>query len=168
LRRLGLSCQEKPRRYFFNDGVTKKKPLSRTWTSAVTHRTQPRLVAKYYEYGKLSFWRHLALDARFERFGDTWAVLLYPRLYYTRDGVRQWEGEAARSYGIRARAQEYNPQYLNNLLFWGHLLSKGELTFDLVIEDETIATIKGVPASAQAKFSPITQPIRQPKPDKAA
>jgi hypothetical protein len=37
-----------------------------------------------------------------------------------------------------------------------------------VIEDETIATIKGVPASAQAKFSPITQPIRQPKPDKAA
>jgi hypothetical protein len=168
LRRLGLEYQKNPRRYFFSEGLARDKPITRTWTSAITQRTQPRLVAKYYEYGSLRFFRHLAIDARFERFGDAWAVLLFPRLHYTRDGVRAWEGETARSYAIRARAQEYNPQYLNHLLFWAHLLSRGKDSFDLVIEDEAIAKVQGTPIPATTTFSPVTQPVRQPKLKKVA
>lgn len=134
----------------------------------MTRRTQPRLVAKYYEYGSLKFFRHLAIDVRFEHFGSKWAVLLFPRLHYTKDGERAWEGAAARSYAIRARAQEYNPQYLNHLLFWSYLLGRGKEQFDLVIEDEVVATIKGVPTPVTATFSPVTQPVRQPKTSKAA
>lgn len=168
LRRLGLDYQDRPRKYFFNKGLTKKKALSRRWTSAVTQRTQPRLVTKYYEYGKLGFFRHIALDARFERFGEQWAILLFPRLHYTRDGKQAWDGQVARSYAIRARAQEYNPQYLNHLLFWSQQLSTGNDEFELMVEDVSVATISGVPASVTATFSPVTQPVRQPKPKKAA
>lgn len=153
LRRLGCEYQKHPRRYFMNKGLAVDAPLHRRWTSARTGRSQSRLVAKHYSYGKVSFFRHQALDAKFERFGERWAVGIYPALHFTTDGVRPWEGEVARSYFIRARAEEYNNVYLNNVLFWANQLSHGERTFNLMVGDDPVATISGVPLTVETTFS---------------
>lgn len=153
LRHLGMEFQKDPRRYFFNKGLAEDAALHRRWTSARTGRSYSRLVAKHYSYGKLSFFRHLALDARFERFGERWAVGIYPALHFSTDGTRSWEGKAAHSYAIRARAEEYNNVYLNNVLFWANQLSRGEKTFELRVGDEHVAVMKGVPLTVDAGFS---------------
>jgi hypothetical protein len=153
LRSIGLSYQKKPRRYFFNEGLAEDVPLRRKWKSARTGREQPRLVAKYYEYGKsVNFYRHVALDARFERFGDRWAITLHPRLHFTVDGQSAWEGKAARSYAIRARAQEFNAAYLNNVLFWAYELSGGQPSFELKAYGTTVARVSGVPLTVETAF----------------
>jgi hypothetical protein len=153
LRRLGLNYQKTPRRYFFNEGLAEDAPIKREWKSSRTGRSQSRLVAKYYSYGKLKFYRHLAFDARCERFGDKWSIALDPRLHYTLDGTRVWEGEAARSFAIRARAEEYNNVYLNNILFWAHQLARGQTTFELRIAGQAIARANGIPEIAETSFS---------------
>jgi hypothetical protein len=153
LRRLGMEFQKKPRRYFFNRGLAVDAPLRRKWKSTRTGRSPSRFVAKHYSYGKLSFFRHQALDARFERFGDQWCVAIYPALHFTVDGTRPWEGEAARSYAIRARAEEYNDVYLNNVLFWANQMSGGADAFDLKVDDAVVASIGGVPLQVEAGFS---------------
>jgi hypothetical protein len=68
--------------------------------------TSSNVIAKHYAYGKVSFFRHQALDAKFEHLGDEWAIGIYPHLHFTTDGSRSWEGQIARSYLIRARAEE--------------------------------------------------------------
>jgi Domain of unknown function (DUF4365) len=154
LRRLGMEFQKEPRRrYFFNKGLAEDSPLHRSWRSARTGKNPSRLVAKHYTYGKLSFFRHLALNARVQRFGLQWAIGIYPALHFSTDGTRPWTGEAARSYAIRARAEEYNNVYLNNVLFWASQLSGGQEAFTLHVGDEPVVTISGVPLIAEAGFS---------------
>lgn len=153
LRRLGCEYQKHPRRYFVNKGLAEDAPIHRRWTSARTRRSHSRLVAKHYSYGKVSFFRHQALDARFERFGESWAVGIYPALHFSTDGIKPWEGEIARSYAIRARAEEYNNVYLNNVLFWANQLARGEPSFDLFVGDEPVATVSGAPLTVEAGFS---------------
>jgi hypothetical protein len=152
LRRLGLEFQKDPRRYFFNKGLAEDAPIRRPWTSARTSRTHSRLVAKHYAYGRLSFYRHQALDARFEHFGNRWAIGIYPGLHFSVDGVRQWMGDAARSYAIRARSEQYNDVYLNNVLFWANQISGGQSTFDLDVGIEPVTTVSGVPLTVDAGF----------------
>jgi Domain of unknown function (DUF4365) len=152
-RSIGLTYQNKPRCYFFNEGLAEDAPLHRKWKSARTERVYTRLVAKHYEYGKsLKFYRHSALDAHFERFGDRWAIVLHPRLHFTVDGQNAWEGKVARSYAIRARAQEFNAAYLNNVLFWAYELSRGQLSFELQLYGITVARVSGVPLTVEAGF----------------
>jgi hypothetical protein len=157
LRRLGLEFIKDPRRYFFNKGLAPDAPLSRRWTNPRTGKSYSRLVAKHYSYGKVSFYRHLALDARFERFGPSWAIGLYPALHFTTDGARTWEGEIARSYLIRARAEEYNNVFLNNVLFWTSQLARGQAAFGLETLDETVMEVEGLPLAVDAGFSIRTQ-----------
>jgi hypothetical protein len=158
LRELGLSYQKHPRRYFFNRGLAEDSPLSRRWTSARTGRSQPRLVAKHYEYGRLKFFRHQAVTANFEQFGGKWSIALHPALHYTLDGSKPWETDAAKSFAIRARAEEYNNVYLNNVLFWSYQLARGEQTFDLKVGEVAIARVSGVPLTVDAAFSIQTSP----------
>lgn len=98
------------------------------------------------------FYRHSALDAHFERFGDRWAIVLHPRLHFSLDGQNAWEGKVARSYAIRARAREFNAAYLNNVLFWAYELSRGQLSFELQLYGITVARVSGVPLTVEAGF----------------
>lgn len=152
-RKIGLDYQDRPRKYFFNKGLAEDAPLSRQWTSSRTGRTQPRLVAKYYEYGKNKFYRHVALNARFELFRESWAVALYPQLHFTINGKKPWVSDAAKSYAIRARAEEYNDRYLNNILFWVHQLAEGKNFLDLEIDNILVAQVSGIPLTVEAAFS---------------
>lgn len=159
LRGIGLSYEKRPRRYFYNRGLAVDAPIQKRWTSARTNRTQPRTVAKHYEYGKLKFFRHQALDYGFERFGDLWAIAIHPQLMFTTDGKRPWEGEAARSYAISARVEEYNDAYLNNILFWAHQMAGGHDRFRLKIGDQAVAAASGIPLTAEAAFSIQSNPV---------
>lgn len=120
-------------------------------------------MAKHYAFGKLSFFRHQALKIRVQRFEASWAISLRPAFHFTVDGRRPWEGEAARSYAIRARAEQYNNAYLNDVLFWTNQLSRGERVFALRVGDEQVATVSGTPLIAQADFTvrPANRPIRR-------
>jgi hypothetical protein len=153
LRHIGCEFQKEPRRYFINKGLAEDAPLRRRWLNPRTARTYNRLVAKHYTYGRISFFRHLALDARFERLGGQWAIAIYPQLHFTTDGTKVWEGEIARSYLIRARVEEYNNVYLNNVLFWASQMANGESTFDLRAGDEAVVKVSGVPLSVETTFS---------------
>lgn len=153
LRRLGLGYDKESRRYFFNQGLAEDAPLHRKWSSTRTGRTHARLVAKHYSYGKVSFYRHHALQVRIERFGSGWVIVLRPALHFTTDGRRTWEGEIARSYAIRARAEQYNNVYLNNILFWANQLARGEPTFHLMVGNKSVALVSGAPPTVKAAFS---------------
>lgn len=165
LRRLGLEFDRDSRRYFFNQCLAEDAPLHRKWTSARTGRTQMRLVAKHYSYGKVSFYRHHALQVRIERFGGGWAIALRPALHFTTDGRRTWEGEIARSYAIRARAEQYNDIYLNNVLFWANQLARGEPTFRLTVGDKPLGLVSGVPLTVEVAFS--VQPAGPSRPERS-
>ena len=153
LRSIGLDWQKKPRRYFFRKGVAEDSPLKRTWTNSRTRRTQSRLVAKYYTFSSVKFFRHQAMGFRIERFGPYWALIVEPALHFTVDGERVWEGEIARSYAIRARAEQYNDVYLRDVLFWAYQLSAGGASFDLKVGKEIICQVSGVPEVTDAPFS---------------
>ncbi|MEL7322599.1 MAG: DUF4365 domain-containing protein [Pseudomonadota bacterium] len=153
LRHLGLSFLKSHRRYFFSDGLDEETPLRRKWRNTRTGKTPTRIVSKYHVYGKNKFYRHLAFDARFDRFGDRWGIVIDPKVHFSFDGYKRWEGKTARSYAIRARSDEWNNHYLNNILFWADQLSKGKDTFDLTIGDELICVASGVPLQVETTFS---------------
>lgn len=153
LHRIGCTFQRSPRRYFINKGLDEETPLHRKWFNVFSQRAPTRLVAKFYTYGKHRFYKHLALNARFERFGNQWAVGIYPGLHYSTNGTAQWEGKAAASFAIRARAQEFNNAYYGNVLFWASQMSGSKSSFDLCLDDQVIVTISGVPLTADADFS---------------
>lgn len=153
LRHLGLEFLKTHRRYFYNQGLAEDSPLKKKWRSRRTDRSHERLVAKYYTYGKIQFYRHLAFDARFERFADAWGILIDPLLHFSFDGTQRWEGKTARSYAIKARSEQYNNVYLNNILFWAHQISGGSDEFELRIGDDTVAVISGIPLTVEAGFS---------------
>jgi Domain of unknown function (DUF4365) len=150
--RQGLVFQRELKRYFYNEGLSKDKAISREWTNSRTGRTQPRLVGKYYVYGKHEFFKHLALSARFEQYGSKWAIHIKPMHYFSVDGSLRWMGETARSFSIRNRVREYNTQYLNHVLFWSFILSNGKPEFSLKLDHKPIVTIKGSPESVNVSF----------------
>lgn len=167
LRRLGLEFLKTPRRYFFNKGLAEDSPIKRKWKSSRTKREQVRQVAKYYEYGKHKFYRHLAVDARFDRLSDSWGILIEPKIHFSVDGTVRWEGKTARSYAIRARSEEWNNIFLNNILFWAHQISKGQEEFFLTIDDKAVCTVSGSPLTVEAGFSieTVAPPDRKVKRD---
>lgn len=165
LRRLGLEFLRTHRRYFFNKGLAEDSPIRKTWTSFRTKRSQPRNVAKYHEYGRNKFYRHLALDARFDRFGENWGIVIEPKVHFSTDGTKRWEGKTARSYAIRARVEEWNNVFLNNVLFWAYQLSAGDDEFDLVVDNLAVCKIAGRPISVSTDFriEAVTPPDRKPR-----
>lgn len=152
IRRRGLSYSKDYRRYFYNKGLAEDVPIYRTWKSSRTGRISKRQVAKFYEYGRSRFYRHLAFNSWFENFGGEWAVVIEPRVHFTVDGETRWEGKTATRYAIKARVEEYNNVFLNNVLFWAHQLSNGETAFDLTINDVSICQLSGIPATTETTF----------------
>jgi hypothetical protein len=80
-------------------------------------------------------------------------ILIEPKVHFSVDGTERWEGKTARSYAIKARVEEWNNVFLNNVLFWAHQFSNGEETFGLTVGDDVVCVVSGVPLSAEADFS---------------
>lgn len=122
-------------------------------------------MAKYYKYGNHKFYRHLAVDARFQVFGEQWGLVIEPRLHFSTNGFDRWEGKAARSYAIHARSEQYNNAFLNDILFWAYQFSKGKKEFELLVGSETVAVLSGVPLQGKTTFASdvISPPDRKVK-----
>lgn len=148
----GLSYQRRYRRFFYSKGLSKEKSIKKVWKSARTNRSPSRTVAQYYEYGKDKFFKHLALSARFQRYGKTWGIVIRPEVYYSTDGMTSWNSEKVKSYSTRHRSREYNNQYLNNVLFWSFVLSGGEPQFSMELDGQPIVLVKGMPEGISAPF----------------
>lgn len=162
LKYIGLEFLRSHRRYFYNKGLAEDSPIKKKWVSSRNGREYTRLVAKHYQYGINAFYRHLSMDARFDRFAGSWGVLIEPRLHFSTDGYERWEGKAARSYAIRARSEQYNNVFLNDILFWAYQISEGKGQFELLVGDDSVAIVSGIPLSVEAGFSidPIGAPDR--------
>jgi len=76
LRDKGLTFHKKYKKFYYSKGLTEDKPIKKVWKSIRTNRSPSRTVAQYYEYGKDKFFRHYALSARFQRYGNIPGELL--------------------------------------------------------------------------------------------
>ncbi len=156
LRRLGMHFDKDYRKYFFNDGLSPDAPIRRSWMSSRTGRRQERLVAKFYEYGDkypIKYFKHWALSFHFQRFGERWGLMIDPSLVFTRDGTARVTGKGALKHLRQARAKQYNNIYMNDVLFWTHVLSDGRDDFAVSIEGVDVLRIRGRPTMVDAPFS---------------
>jgi hypothetical protein len=151
-RNVGLVFDHDVKRYYFpvDDPKTSSKKMK--WKNARTNRNAERSVVTKYDYGKVSFFRHLGIEPEFLRIGDSWALILEPKHHYTTDGKIRWETKKAHSYAIRWRSREYNAQYLNHILFWAYIISKGNQSFTLDLDGTSLLRISGLPMSAEVGF----------------
>jgi hypothetical protein len=97
--------------------------FKRAWTSVRTGVADERTVVKYYEYGKDKFWRHLASETSFERFGGAWFLRITPKYFFTEDGEKPCDSELVGPYTTSLKADEHNSHVLNHVLFWADVLA---------------------------------------------
>jgi hypothetical protein len=125
LRLKGLAYNRDFKRNYFPREDDETLEFTKQWFNVRTERmsSRPRVVCKYYEYGKDRFWRHTAVNFRFRRFSDSWYLQIVPRYLFTTDGITPWESEMVGPYTTRKQAGENNRHVLNNVLFWSNVLA---------------------------------------------
>lgn len=141
------------RAYFprLNDTDTEFK---RAWTSVRTGKGVPgRLTVKRYEYGAVSFWRHLAADLSFRRIGSRCFFQIAPKYLFTTDGVTVCDPAIVGPYTTRLKAEEHNPQVLNHVLFWADVLSRDKSAIYLRWAKQTIMIIDKMPFFGLTNFA---------------
>ena len=149
----GLCLEEKGRLYFFPaTAKTQNDPNKVSWQSSKSGKRHRRTVVGYYEY-KQKFYKHLGLEAKFRRYGQSWGLFLHPNHYYSVDGqFKRWAGEVARSQKIQFRSREYNQHVLNHMLFWAYFIAGGLEKWTLEYDDEVLVEISGQVPRLEACF----------------
>lgn len=163
--RLGLRYNPHFRRTYFPRENEKDKEFSRVWTSPRTGRSDRRTVAKHYQYGKFTFWRHLAAEFHFQNFGDEWFLQVQPKYLFTDDGERPSDPEMVGPYTTSQKALEHNPQVLNHVLFWAHTLAGGKQRIELALFGKPLVIIEREPETCIADFAiPLDPATYEEKP----
>lgn len=140
------------RNYFPRENATDTS-FKRSWTSVRTGVADERTVAKFYQYGKDKFWRHLASEMSFEQFGGDWFLRIMPKYFFTEDGEKPCDGELAGPYTTSQKAVEHNSQVLNHVLFWSDVLSLQKSVIELRLDGTTIMQIEKMPLTGMAQFA---------------
>lgn len=153
LRRCGIHYNRDFKRNYFPASDSDEKEVRMKWTNIRTGKHCDRLVAKYYEYGKDAFWRHLALRIQLKRIAATWYLQLRPEYLFTQDGEAPFDNTKVGSYTTRIKAAEHNIAVLNHVLFWADALAGGNDRISVVLDDRKIIEIGKEPVSAVASFS---------------
>lgn len=151
--RLGLRYNPNFKRTYFPRENEKDKEFSRVWTSPRTGRSDRRTVARHYQYGKYSFWRHLAAEFHFQNFGEHWFLQVQPKYLFTDDGERPSDPEMVGPYTTSQKALEHNPQVLNHVLFWAQTLTGGKHRIELSLFGEPLVIIEREPEACIADFA---------------
>ena len=125
----------------------------RKWLSERTNVADERIIVKWYEYGKDKFWRHLAAETFFRRYGSQWFLQINPMYFFTTDGETPCDGELAGPYTTSLKAEEHNSQVLNHILFWSHVLSEGEDFIRLRLYGQVLVEIETLPFLGIAPFA---------------
>jgi hypothetical protein len=153
MRRCGIRYnQDFGRSYFPRENAT-DMAFKRKWTSVRTEASDERTVAKYYEYGHDKFWRHLALETSFDRFGESWFLRIMPKYFFTEDGEKPCDGELAGRYTTSLKADEHNIQVLNHVLFWADVLSLQQSYISVRLDNDRVMLIEKTPLTGIARFA---------------
>lgn len=141
------------RAYFPRENDTELE-FKRSWTSVRTGKSAPpRITAKYYEYGGLKFWRHLAAELSFRTFGAQWYLHINPKYLFTEDGEKPCEKDFVGPYTTMLKAKEHNIQVLNHVLFWADVLSLGKQSIEMKLSDRLVLTVEKTPHAGIAGFA---------------
>lgn len=140
------------RNYFPRENTT-DTAFKRSWTSVRTGVTDERIVVKYYEYGLDKFWRHLASEISFERFGGAWFLRIKPKYFFTEDGEKPCGGELVGPYTTSLKALEHNSQVLNHVLFWADVLAFQKSIIEVRLDGQTVMRIEKMPLTGMAHFA---------------
>jgi len=82
--------------------------------------------------GNVTYWEHEALGYRFDKFGETWGLLLEPGYVFTFDGRKGLLApERVNRLSTKRAARDYNATVLQDLSFWSWCLSDGGTSFAL-------------------------------------
>lgn len=140
------------RNYFPRENPT-DQAFKRKWTSVRTGVSDERTVVKYYEYGQDKFWRHLASETSFDRFGGAWFLRIVPKYFFTEDGEKPCDGELVGPYTTSLKADEHNSQVLNHVLFWADVLSLQKPSIDVQLDGKSVMLIDKMPLTGIARFA---------------
>jgi hypothetical protein len=151
--RCGIRYSPEFKRNYFPRGNATDTVFKRTWTSVRTGASDERAVAKHYEYGKDKFWRHLASETAFERFGGAWFLRVTPKYFYTVDGTKPCDPELVGPYSTRQKADEHNNHVLNHVLFWADALSLGQPCIEVRLDGNVVMRIGKTPLAGIAPFA---------------
>jgi len=142
--------------------------FQRTWTSPRTQRSDIRTVVQRYEYGTFTFWRHLAVELSFVKFGGEWFLQVIPKYFFTDDGKTPCNPQLVGPYTTRLKAMEHNPQVLNHVLFWAHTLADGHNRIEMTLFHEPLIVLEKEPLTTIADFAiPLDPATYEEKPPSA-
>ncbi len=143
LERRGLAVDKRRKRAYF----PRTEVGSREITYQARLRRATRTVTKaviWKTTQNVRYWEHEGFKFGFERYANQWAIQIVPGYIFTLDGRRKlMEGPKVGPLSTKRAARDYNPNVLNDLVFWSWVLSAGEERF--VIDDgyESRFTVRG-------------------------
>lgn len=169
---VGLSYNEEYERIYFPKSDDGALEIKRIWYNVRTKRYSPgRIVVKYYEYGADKFWRHKAVSLWFEYIGKSWYLRIIPKYFFTIDGFIPHNSPKVGSWTTVIKSQEYNPNVLNDILFWSDILSGGDAAqtdldqMHIDLGGNSVLSIDRLPVIGEAGFSIPSDPATYEEPD---
>lgn len=122
----GLIVDKKRNRAYFPRSATGPRKI--TYQARVQRAT--RTVAKARgnrKDGSPSYWEHTSVTYRFEKFGDTWTLVLVPGYVFTFNGRRGLlDSRRVNKLSTKRQSRDYNSTAHYNLIFWLWVLSGGD------------------------------------------
>lgn len=100
-------------------------------------------VVKYFEYGKMKFFRHIAMECKHTILNGEVYLQLHPKYYFSTDGKTPLEPKTITKLTNFLTAREFNNHYADWLHFWWTYLSNGHDQI-VLYQDQAYANIKGV------------------------
>jgi hypothetical protein len=159
LYRCGLRYNHDYQRYYFPCEDNVHTEFKRDWFSVRTSRAAPpRLVNKFYCYGRECYWRHSAVELTFQYIGNTLCLQVLPKYLFTTDGHTPCDPEKVGSYTTKVKAKEHNIKVLNDILFWADILSQRTPSIDIQLSYKTVLMIEKSPLSGIAPFAIVDDP----------
>lgn len=153
LGRCGLRYSPKFRRNYFPRENDEDLAFVRSWVSPRTKVPDERTVAKWYEYGKDKFWRHLAAQMSFRRYGEEWYLQILPKYFYTTDGETPCDPDLVGPYTTSQKADEHNSQVMNHVMFWAYTLAGGAEHVQIKLYGKRLMKLRTLPFFLVAPFA---------------
>ncbi len=158
LRRNGLHYQHDLHRHYFPRLDETREEFKREWLSVRSGHTGSLGVVRHYQYGRESYWRHVAAQFSFKRFGSLLCLHILPRYLYTTDGQTLYDNTKVGAATTKIKSMERNINVLNRILFWADFLSERSPTIELRLDGRTLMVIEKEPLSGIAPFAIVNDP----------
>lgn len=155
---LGFNYDRDLKRFYFPAENNASKESKKKWTSFRTGRKTTRTVCKFYIYGKDSFWKHHAAKISFRWIGESWYLQIVPQYQLTQDGIKRCSDEKTKKYITPIIAREFNYNVLNNIFFWGDILSNGKSNIEIEYQGKILIQVEKIPISVIANFAITDDP----------